>query len=118
MKRIIVFFTFISVLGFGVFILNNQSSYVYAEENIHYVCDFDGGVVYVVSVKRIDENHFDTDIRFDFLDSGRTEYTHYEYIKKNGEWIYRTHRACNGPWGPVNHDGIAQSIFDYAYYNS
>lgn len=118
MKRIIVFFIFISVFNFGGFILNNQSPYVYAEENAHYICGLDGGVVYVVGVKRIDDNHFDTDVRFDLFDSGRTEYTHYEYIQKNSEWIYRTHRAENGPWRPVNHDRIAQSIFNYAYYNS
>ena len=89
------------------------SSVAYAEDVVVY--DEPRYTVIVKAVYPLGTNHFDTDIEFIF--DYPTDITHYEFRLVREQWIFRTHRAANGPWRPVYQDKVAQAIWDYAYYN-
>lgn len=75
-------------------------------------------IVEVENIYRKSVVNIDTDVTFTVLRDYSVQETHYEFLKKDGTWLYRTHLVSYAPWAPVSHNNIAQAIFDYAYYNS
>lgn len=75
-------------------------------------------LVTVEKVYKKSDVNLDTDVTFMIHSEFSVKQTHYEFLKKDGTWLYRTHLVEYGHWSPVSRDNIAQAIFDYAYYNS
>ncbi|MBE6073612.1 MAG: hypothetical protein E7202_03540 [Selenomonas ruminantium] len=75
-------------------------------------------LVTVEKVYRKSDANIDTDVTFMIHSEFSVKETHYEFLKKDGTWLFRTHLVTYGHWAPVSRDNIAQAIFDYAYYNS
>ena len=90
---------------------------VYASGGEPVYLDDDCNVTVLKVYKKSAEN-IDTDVEFIFFKSFTSSTTHYEFQKREGTWLFRTHLLEYGPWAPVSRDKIAQAIFDYAYYNS
>lgn len=113
LKRIVLALFVIGVLfSGGQQGLENKayaSTCVYTDDNY---------VVSVENVYRKSDVNIDTDVHFIIMSSLSGSDTHYEFLKRDGTWLYRTHKYENGPWAPVNSNAIAQAIFNYAYYNS
>ena len=117
LKKVFVSLFMLGVLFSGIFGTENiitptvqaSGALVYHDSN------------YLVTVEKVykkSDVNIDTDVTFMIHSEFSVKETHYEFLKKDGTWLFRTHLAAYGHWAPVSRDNIAQAIFDYAFYNS
>ena len=116
LKKVLVSLFMLGVLFSGIIgtekiftpTVQASSALVYQDSNY---------IVTVENVYKKSDVNIDTDVTFMIQSSLSVKETHYEFLEKDGTWLFRTHLVSYGHWAPVSRNEIAQAIFDYAFYN-
>lgn len=109
MKKLFLPFLVVFVLFLGYQCAEQQTAYagavsVYTDKE----CS-----VSVLKVYRKSNVSINADVRFVFPKRNVVETTHYEFLHRNGVWVFRSQQREFRKWQPVTHNRIAKAIFDY-----